>query len=342
MAADLVFITGANGHVGYAILVAALRAGYSVRAAVRSQDKADKIRAGPSVESINPGTRLSFVIVPDMLAPGAYNTALEGAKYAIHVASPITSGLKPEQYQSGLIDPAVKGTINFLEAAAKTSTLQRVVITSSIAALTYSTSTAETSDKIFNERSRVGNKDVAGPHPTEFAAYSASKALALNLAEAFMDERRPEFSLVHIHPSFVIGPDEMTTNPDDVVLRGTNRLVIRGVLGLDMPPLLDRTCHVDDVARVHVRALDNDIPSGASLVVSTETRWADAIEVVNGEFPAAVKSGVLPNDRAPESRKMVFDTTWSEKTVGWKYRSFKEQVVDLVGWYLKLKGWKEK
>src|SRR3569833_4602007 len=90
MPGDLVLLTGASGHVGYLILIELLNSGYSVRAAVRSESKADKIRALPSLKGIAPSaTQLSFITVPDIAAPGAYDEAARGVTYIIHVAAPV-------------------------------------------------------------------------------------------------------------------------------------------------------------------------------------------------------------------------------------------------------------
>jgi uncharacterized protein YbjT (DUF2867 family) len=67
MAGDLILITGGSGLIGIKTIHLALQAGYSVRAAVRSQAKADAILATPTVKAINPGSRLTFVIVPDSM-----------------------------------------------------------------------------------------------------------------------------------------------------------------------------------------------------------------------------------------------------------------------------------
>jgi nucleoside-diphosphate-sugar epimerase len=112
MAGELVLITGGTGLIGIKVIQLALKAGYSVRAAVRSQAKADAVLATPTVKEISPGSRLTFAVVPDILADGAYDEAVEGVKYIIHVASPVIKGegFAPHEWESGIIQPAIKGT----------------------------------------------------------------------------------------------------------------------------------------------------------------------------------------------------------------------------------------
>jgi nucleoside-diphosphate-sugar epimerase len=72
------------------------------------------------------------VVEADLLVPGSFDSALEGAQYLFHVASPFA--IFVEDPQSQLIDPAVQGTRNVLNSAAKhKDTLARVVVTSSVA-----------------------------------------------------------------------------------------------------------------------------------------------------------------------------------------------------------------
>lgn len=88
MAGDLVLLTGATGFVGFAVLRAALEKGYKIRAAVRSEEKAETVRSNPTLQHISE-EQLSFVIVPDILSDGAFDAAAESVKYILHVASPI-------------------------------------------------------------------------------------------------------------------------------------------------------------------------------------------------------------------------------------------------------------
>jgi nucleoside-diphosphate-sugar epimerase len=134
MAGELVFVTGGSGMIGYRVIVEALLAGYKVRAAVRSQSKADKILAAPSVKDlVNKGSHLEFVIVPDIGVDGAYNKVLDGVTYIAHLASPLPSGYKEgDDMDEFFVTPAVNATLNILEAAKKVPGIKRVVITSSV------------------------------------------------------------------------------------------------------------------------------------------------------------------------------------------------------------------
>jgi hypothetical protein len=51
-----------------------------MQATVRSQAKANEILATPSVKAINPGSTITFAIVPDILADNAYDQAVKGVK----------------------------------------------------------------------------------------------------------------------------------------------------------------------------------------------------------------------------------------------------------------------
>ena len=85
---QLVLITGGSGHLGFRTLVFALHSGYRIRAAVRSPSKAALIREAKSIQAHL--DKLEFVVVPEILADGAYDEAVKGVDYILHVASPIS------------------------------------------------------------------------------------------------------------------------------------------------------------------------------------------------------------------------------------------------------------
>ena len=126
-------MTGGTGHIGYRTLVQLLEAGYKVRAAVRNQPGFDKIANLPSTKKYQ--SELTSVVVPDITIPGAYDEAVKGVKYVVHVASPLMGNTKGDDFEATIIKPAVQGTLGILESSAKVGGIERVVITASVGSI---------------------------------------------------------------------------------------------------------------------------------------------------------------------------------------------------------------
>lgn len=125
MSKPAVFITGATGFIGAQVASSALNAGYRVKLSVRREAQIESLRRALDA----PADNLEFVVVPDYTVANAFDAAIKGADYVIHVASPLA---KPDE---DLLTPAVKGTTSILEAASKTPSVKKVVITASVASL---------------------------------------------------------------------------------------------------------------------------------------------------------------------------------------------------------------
>jgi nucleoside-diphosphate-sugar epimerase len=339
---ELVLITGATGHLGFKTLLDALEAGYQVRAAVRSDSKAKVITSNAAFKAANiPEGQLNFVIVPDLAVPGAYDEAVKDVKYVIHIASPITTGgkLTQAQFKEYFIKPAVQGTVGMLESAAKSPSVRRVVITSSVVALVpFEKIIGGSEDHTYTAEDRIPFSD--GPYAVEFQAYSASKTAALNEAEAWMAKTKPHFDLVHIHPSYVEGRDELVRTKEEA-MAGTNGIILRAVTGVKAPfSLAGTTVHNDDVARLHVDALLVDkIPAGSYIANSDTpdgkgTQWETVNEIVSRNFPEAIKEGLFSNDGSLSSVHLKISNEKTEKTFGWKFQGFEAQVKSVVGMYI--------
>jgi nucleoside-diphosphate-sugar epimerase len=125
MSKGLIFITGATGFIGSATAVEALKAGYRLRICLRkrSQQLEDLLSEYSK--------QVEFVIIPDLTDETAFEGKLYDVDYVLHLASPLPHGNNKEAY----FIPAVKGTTALLKAAAKASSIKKVVVTSSIAAL---------------------------------------------------------------------------------------------------------------------------------------------------------------------------------------------------------------
>jgi nucleoside-diphosphate-sugar epimerase len=195
MSPSLVLVTGGTGHVGFKVIVDALAAGYSVRAAIRDSSKENSILSATSIKSLNPDSRLSFVTVPDITIDGAYDAAAKGVKYIIHVASTFpTPTITEEEYESVIITPAVAGTVGILKSALKTTGVERVIVTGSIASIIPISAVLGGSEEVFDETSNTPPPPPPMSH--RFMAYFASKAGAYKSTKDFIESEKPAFDVI--------------------------------------------------------------------------------------------------------------------------------------------------
>ncbi|KAF2459301.1 hypothetical protein BDY21DRAFT_337897 [Lineolata rhizophorae] len=341
---NLVLITGCTGHIGFSTLLSALRAGHRVRAAVRSSSKASALLSHPVLRPYT--SRLTTAVVPDLTAPGAYRSAVRGTTHVIHIASPLTTGAPYswEHAQKTFIQPAVRGTLELLEAARAEPRVRRVVITSSMVALVplaqlEGRERRPASAGPVRPTDRIPLKPE--PYETEFAAYAASKVAALREAEAFMArDPRPHFDVVHVHPSFVLGRNGMAAEPR-ASLRGTNGIALGMALGRHLGNVAGASAHVEDVAAVHVKALDAAaVPGGRSYIVSQRTRWEDVAATVRRRFADAVQKRLLVPTGSADTLDIELDASETEAIFGFAHRGIEDQVESVVGQYLELRAQK--
>lgn len=235
MVGELVLITGATGHLGFRVLRSALEAGYLVRAAVRSEQKATTLKSNPVLKATPGFSSLSFIVVPDFLVPGAFDEAVQDIKYIIHVASPIVTKL-PEgnDFDAHFVQPAVRGTLGVFESARKSETITRIVVTSSAVAVLPLSAFAGSDGQTYSADDRL--PEIEPPFANGVVGYVASKIAALNRAEAWIKELKPSFDVIHIHPSYVFGRDDLA-NSTEYFQTGTNRVPLNIALGVTSDPL---------------------------------------------------------------------------------------------------------
>lgn len=133
MAEPTVLVTGASGYIASYIVRDLLAAGYRVRGTVRSNQTAElsHLRQLPGAPE-----RLELVRA-DLLTPGAFDGPVAGCDAVLHTASPYKRDVRDPQRD--LVEPALAGTRNVLQAAANSPGVKRVVLTSSMAAITDET-----------------------------------------------------------------------------------------------------------------------------------------------------------------------------------------------------------
>lgn len=155
-----------------------------------------------------------------------------------------------------------------------------------------------------------------------------------------MKTKKPNFDLISILPSVVLGPNPLVKSPEGY-LKGTNRYIVNLLRGdhIDKPNL-GATVHVDDVALAHVRALDAKVKGNQDFISSTSEHivYDDATDIVKKWFPDAVASRKLPLGGHLPQKKLNFDLENTEKILGIKGRGFEDQVKGIVSHYLGLLG----
>ncbi|KAF7588295.1 methylglyoxal reductase (NADPH-dependent) gre2 [Aspergillus hancockii] len=145
-------------------IILVTEAGYHVRGTVRSDSTAARAKSHYP-EYVD---QLSFAIVPEISTPGAFDEADKGVTGVIHTASP--SVLDAKDNKKDLLQPAIQGSLNVLEAVAKYGRTNWNPITYEAAAGT----------------------------PNASVAYCASKALAERRLWDWVDTTKPNFTVATI------------------------------------------------------------------------------------------------------------------------------------------------
>jgi dihydroflavonol-4-reductase len=235
--AHTVFVSGATGFIASHIVSQLLEAGHHVRGSVRNMSRSEStahLRALPRAD-----THLQLVEA-DLLAPHAFEGLLAGCDIVIHTASPYV--LEVANPQRDLVDTAVQGTRSMLEACARTPGIGRVILTSSVTAMTDEPDNHHVlTEADWNTRSTLDRNP-----------YFLSKTMAEREAWAFVEAHRPAWDLVVINPFLVIGPSlSRALNTSNKVIADLLNGVYPAILGITWG-IVD----VRDVATAHIRAMD--------------------------------------------------------------------------------------
>lgn len=298
---DLVLLTGISGFLGGHVALELLRTGYSVRGSVRNRAKAGKVldtlaRHGADVSRVE-------IVELDLLSDTGWDAAVSGCRYVQHVASPFV--IEQPRDRNELIRPAVEGTRRALTTALANG-VERVVITSSIAAIVYGHAPTT---RTFTEA------DWSNLDGRPMAAYPESKTRAEHEAWRIADSFDARNRLAVINPSAIMGP----LLDDDP---GTSGLLIGRLLDGSIPGTPKMTfsiIDVRDVAAAQVAAMAAPSAAGHRHILSDR-------EMTLHQMALAIRDGL---DR-PGLRVPGFELpSWLVRIVGLFDRQIRDNVAEL-------------
>lgn len=334
-------VTGASGYVGTHIVRELLERGYLVRGTVRSlRDPAKTAHLRGLAAGLEASERLELVEA-QLDNAASLEAAMQNCWGLCHVAS--AAQLKAKDPQREIVDVAVDGTRNALEAASRAG-VSRVVLTSSVAA-------------VIDERKAIDHphseSDWNEERDVQRTPYTVSKALAERAAWKLHAELPPErrFSLVAINPSVILGPvyAEVHTRSTPAVLLDLLRGKMPG-----MPKLYFSVVDVRDVATAHVNALEREALEGRFILYNQGMWMREMAELLRRRWPTRpIPKRGLPNWLVYASALVdprinfaflrrnldvirTLDNTRSRELLGIEYRPVAETIEDSATSFIEL------
>jgi dihydroflavonol-4-reductase len=317
-------VTGATGFVGAAVARALLKQGWQVRALARPGSDRSNLN-GLAVE----------VCEGDLTQPESLTPALQDCEALFHVAADYRLGVRDfdQLYRTN-----VDGTRAIL-AAARAAGVQRIVYTSSVAAVGIPKDGTPGA-----EQTPVALENMIGH-------YKRSKFLA---EEVVREAARAGAPVVIVSPSTPVGPGDVKPTP-------TGQLVLDAAAGR-MPAYVDtglNIVHVDDVAAGHLLAYEHGKPGeryilgGQDMTLRQILREISALVgrkapsirlpygvvlpmayIAEGWAKITGRSGRLTLESVRMSRKrMFFSSEKAVRELGYTYRAPVLAFEDAIRWF---------
>lgn len=330
-----IMVTGGSGYVGSWIVKGLLENGHTVRMTVRNKENKSKYKFLEKIAADTPGSL--EIWEADLLVPGSFDKAANGCDAIAHVAAVFKLQIKDAK--KDLYEPSLNGTINVLEAANRSGTVKKVVLTSSAAAV-YGDNIdmKEQNINTFTEE-HFNTTSTLDHQPYSFSKVEAEKK-AWEMAKA-----QSNWQLVVINPSFIMGPP-LNKNSSSYSLTFVNDL-ISGKMKMGVAELYFGFVDVRDVAKAHIYALENKA-EGRHILAERELDFLGFSNIIKELYGDKYK---LPKSNNPKwlisligglfglTRKFVkrnvgypirFDTTKSREKLGLEYIPLEKTVKDMV------------
>lgn len=305
-AGQTVCVTGAGGFIASWLVKLLLERGYTVRGTVRNPE--DEKNA--HLKQLEGAEERLLLVKADLLDYNSLAEAINGCQGVFHVASPVTDD--PVQ----MVEPAVNGTKNVLDAAAEAG-VRRVVFTSSIGAVymdpkrDYASVVDESCWSNLDFCKDTKNWYCYGKTVAEQAAWERAKEKGLDL--------------VVVNPCVVLGPLlQSAINASTLhilkYLTGSAKTYANSVQAY---------VHVRDVAEAHILVFENTSASGRYLCAESVLHRGDVVDLLAKMFPQYP----IPNRCSDEVKPRMKPYNFSNqklKDIGLEFTPVKQCLYETV------------
>jgi len=327
--ADKVFLTGASGFVGSAVLDVLLDEGFAVRALVRPHSYRSHLKRA-DIE----------LVEGDLSDRASIKKGMSGCRYAFHVAADYRLWAPRA---ADIFEINVSGTRRLMEEALR-ARVERLVYTSSVATLALPGS------------GHLGDETKSASEETSVGAYKRSKIAAERIVREMV--AKEGLPAVIVNPSTPIGPGDRRPTP-------TGRIIVAAARG-QMPVFVETGLNfvdVRDVAVGHLLALrrgrigERYILGGENVLFSRLLRdiaillhtrppllripWYAALPFAYGAEAVAARTGKEPlatvSGAYMARHRMFFSSAKAQAELGYVARPYLAALREALHWFYKNK-----
>ncbi|WP_143462367.1 SDR family oxidoreductase [Levilactobacillus enshiensis] len=321
MTKQLVVVTGGSGFIAVHIILQLLQQGYAVRTTVRSLRKTALIHEMLTNGGVTDFSNLT-VAEADLTSDANWAAVMQGATYAIHVASPTPNRVFKDEME--MIQPAVDGVVRVLTAA-RDAGVKRVVLTSAYGAI-FAGHPHRTTPYTERDWSNLNAKNI---HP-----YQKSKTLAERAAWKFIKTAGRGMELAAVNPVGVMGPVLASDySHSNVQIRQLLDGQVKAVPNVDSGYV-----DVRDVASLHLLAMTAPQAAGERFLATTgETLSmldvATILRTALPEFAPKLPTKTIPNFAVKAAALVKPELKMIASIVGGYAETSNAKAVKLLDWH---------
>lgn len=274
----VVCVTGAAGFIASWIVKFLLQRGYTVRGTVRDPGNPKKVDHLLKLDGAKERLQL---FKADLLEEGSFDSIVEGCDGVFHTASPVRFVVNDPQAE--VIDPALKGTLNVLKSCAKSSSVKRVILTSSVSAVVFNTKPKN--PEVVVDETWFSDPDFCRELKVW---YTLSKTLAEAAAWKFANENN--IDMVVINPTMVVGS---LLQPE---VNESVETILKLINGIPFPNKAFGWVDVKDVAHAHVNAYEIASASGRYCLADRVVHYSEIARILRDLYPTLQISDKCEDD----------------------------------------------